>query len=232
MRKMFIAGLLILALAGGALAGDGVEILGLTHQEVVEVLGRPAYIKVFDYGPAQKYAYFTLDEWEMIGDLAPLAQGEDVYIRSVEGAPFQFHVVYTPIYLGPDRFSPVFRVGEYTMYPEVDLSLGRLAAYVPQGELLLAGKAKCWFKEYEEPYLPTIIVQIDGPELSAGKYLRRFREGGPVQLELEVGLERGTSLASLTPATRVVYITLRPGVFQGAPGKPVPVDVFGPAEGR
>ena len=75
MRKMFIAGLLILALAGGALAGDGVEILGLTHQEVVEVLGRPAYIKVFDYGPAQKYAYFTLDEWEMIGDLAPLAQG-------------------------------------------------------------------------------------------------------------------------------------------------------------
>ena len=87
MRKMFIAGLLILALAGGALAGDGVEILGLTHQEVVEVLGRPAYIKVFDYGPAQKYAYFTLDEWEMIGDLAPLAQGEDVYIRSVEGRP-------------------------------------------------------------------------------------------------------------------------------------------------
>ena len=53
-----------------------------------------------------------------------------------------------------------------------------------------------------------------------------------MQLELEVGLERGTSLASLTPATRVVYITLRPGVFQGAPGKPVPVDVFGPAEGR
>ncbi|NLN16292.1 MAG: hypothetical protein GX182_03110 [Firmicutes bacterium] len=232
MRKVFIIGFLMFALAGGALAGEPVAILGLTPQEVAEVLGRPAYIKVFDYGPAQKYAYFTLAEWEMIGDLAPLAQGEDVYIRTVKGLPFQYHVSYKPIYLGPDRFSPAFRVGEYTMYPEVDLALGQLGSYVPQGDLIRGGKGKCWFKEYEEPYLPAIILQIDGPELPLGKYLRRFREGGPVQLELEVGLERGTSLESLSPATRVVYITLRPGVFQGAPGRPVPVDLFQPAEGR
>lgn len=232
MRKMFILGLVILVLASGVFAAGPVEILGLTHQEAADILGRPAYIKVFDYGPAQKYAYFTLDEWEMIGDLAPLAQGEDVYIRDVNGAPFQYHVSFTPVYLGPDRFSPVFRVGEYTMYPEADLVLGQAAACVPQGELLARGKAKCWFKQYEEPYLPTIIVQMDGPELPLGKYLRRFREGQAPKLELEVGLERGTSVDSLTPAARVVYITVRPGVFQGATGKAVPVDVFLSAEGR
>lgn len=227
-RKRVLVVALLLIVAGG-LQGSFLtfaqatnlpeNLLGLQPEELHARLGEPDYIKVFDYGAAQKYAYFTPSEWKRIADMAPLVHGDDVYIMEEAGVRWQYHFSFTPVYLDQERFKPAFRIKEYTIYPETDVSLAQLIDYLPQARLLKEENAEAYFQEFQTGYPPALIVQTPGNSSSLEKYFRRFRERGELNLQLEIGLQNGVSIDTLTGDTRVSYITVKAGVLDKEPSR-------------
>jgi len=180
-------------------------LLGLMPDEVVRDLGTPDYIKVFDYGPAGQYSYFTPTEWEMLSSLAPAAQGEDVYVLNIGGKRFQYHIAYTPVYSG-GRFTPEYRVREYTIYPEDTLTVQELLKLVPEAAKLDTSSA-IW-RDYGGTYPPALVFQ--GAALkSLAQYFRRFREVGEVKVQVEVGLGGVTSVGVVKKDAAARYLTIR-----------------------
>src|SRR5690625_451637 len=61
-----------------AAQGDALpSIIAKTAEEVRGDWGAPRYIKVAPHDGDRRYAYFTLREWEQLGQLYPASQGED-----------------------------------------------------------------------------------------------------------------------------------------------------------
>ncbi|MGI6037412.1 MAG: hypothetical protein ACOYD6_04210 [Limnochordia bacterium] len=205
MRKGLYLILCLLFSVTSVAAADGAAYLGLTPEELYGQWGEPEYIRVVEYGPIQKYAYFSPLEWERIADLAPLAQGDDVYLKSGP-IPLQYHFTYVPIFTPGSRFSPQYRVGEYTIYPEGRLTIADVVAYVPEGKDLGDQENQAYFHSFGGSYPPAVIIQEKREELSGW---RRFRERGELALLWEIGLRDQLTPQELTGDTVVSYITVR-----------------------
>ncbi len=180
---------------------------------VREMLGSPDYIKVYDYGPAKKYAYFTPDEWELIADKAPLEQGEDVFLVDVGSYQLQYHVSYAPVYLEGNRFSPAYQVKEYTIYPEGELKLGEIAKLLPVN---VSKVAQGHLQTFDPPYPPALVITVPATESGLNDTYRRFRERGDVDILVEIGLGQAVKPAEVKSTTTVTYVVVKAAVPTGA----------------
>jgi len=194
--------------------------LGMTPDKIHEELGEPHYIRVIDYGAGVRYAYFTPDEWARIADMAPLEQGDDVYLRTIGGMTWQYHFTYTPSYL-EERFAPNYQVKEYIIYPEGTANLSQIAESLPEGQLLLHPDADACITQTEGGYGPVLMVNVPAASKELERDFRRFRERGDMCLELEIGFPNRITADSLTPDTIVSYIAFRAGVGQAQAGHPL-----------
>jgi hypothetical protein len=191
--------------------------LSMTPSEIYKELGEPHYIRVIDYGAGVRYAYFTPDEWARIADMAPLEQGDDVYVRTIGGITWQYHFSYTPTYL-EGRFAPKYRVKDYIIYPEGTVSLSQVAGTLPEGQLLHNADAVASIVNREGGYGPILVVKIPADSRDLEQEFRRFRERGATCLELEIGFSDRITAATLKADTAVSYIALRVGVWQTEDG--------------
>jgi hypothetical protein len=194
--------------------------LGMTPDEIYKELGEPHYIRVIDYGAGVRYAYFTTDEWARIADMAPLEQGDDVYVLTIGGITWQYHFGYTPTYL-ERRFAPNYKVRDYIIYPEGTVSFYQVAEALPEGQLLHSTDAAASIVDREGGYGPVLLVKLPIESSELTQDFRRFRERGDTCLELEIGFPNRITAAALKPDTVVNYIALRVGVRQTEEGHPV-----------
>jgi len=194
--------------------------LSMTPSEIYKELGEPHYIRVIDYGAGVRYAYFTPDEWARIADMAPLEQGDDVYVRTIGGITWQYHFSYTPTYL-EGRFAPKYRVKDYIIYPEGTVSFFQVAEALPEGQLLHNTDAAASIVDREGGYGPVLLIKVPIESSELTREFRRFRERGDACLELEIGFPNRITAAALKPDTVISYIALRVGVRQTEEGHPV-----------
>ena len=186
------------------------ELLGVQPQELHGKAGEPEYIRMVDYGPEVKYVYFTLDEWNRIKDMAPMEVGDDVYVRGKSEQRWQYHITYAPIYL-KDRFNPEYRVSEYTIYPETNMTLAEVANLVPQGGVL-KGKslnASLATTQKGQPAVMMITAPFEGEHI-VGEYFRKFREKGDMAKLIEVGFK--DPIENVGKASEISYISFKLGV--------------------
>ena len=199
--------------------------MGMTPDEIYKELGEPHYIRVIDYGAGVRYAYFTPDEWARIADMAPLEQGDDVYVRTIGGTTWQYHLSYTPVYLG-GRFAPNYKVKNYIVYPEGTATLSQAAAALPEGKLLQTAQASAFIVDGEGGYGPVLVVRVPVENSELTRDFRRFRERDDICFELEIGFPNRITAAALSSDTVISYIALRLGVQQGEEGTPVNLQAY------
>ncbi|NLV92415.1 MAG: hypothetical protein GX030_08500 [Firmicutes bacterium] len=218
MAKRLVLVLLIChLLAGGVKAATNLPevpdlLLGKGQGELQGMLGTPDYIKVYDHGPAQQYAYFTTDEWALIAPGLLADQGEDVFIVNAGGRQLQYHVTYTPAYPGGNRFAPSWLVGSYIIYGDGNTTLGSIGGILPASLDLKEVKGG-WIQHFDPPYSPVLLLQWPADGLFPDEAFRRFRERGPVEVIVEIGLADYRAGQSLDPEGRIHYVVVRTGTL-------------------
>lgn len=223
---LLIALLAILGISG-AVSGASAQfdgLIGLTASQLHQRLGDPDYIRVYDYGLGDRYTYFTPEEWQLLQNAAPLTPGDDVYMQTVGNNTLQYHVAYTPVYLGEDKRQPTLYVQEYTVYTNTPIRLADLPKSMPTVSSVLQQVVDAQLHVNMPPYLPTLVMQVPGNQPELAKLFRRFRQRGDVNVQVEIGLQNLSDAAALGPDITVGYVVVRAGVLDKTGATTIPLE--------